>query len=744
MFSFLSRTSDDTKDVENAAAVRRLPILIIPGFMSSGLRIEESFEKPNWKGKRLWLNIGSLGMGKLSSRARRPWEAFHRAVSDVGSDIGVERDGVSFPISGDEADPQQQATIRSLWLRHMMLDDDCTSERPGVRVRAISGLDGVNYLYPSFLTNMITYVFGPLIDFLVQEGGYTAEKDLQAAPWDWRIPPCEMEARDQYFTKTIQQIEDMYQACGGQTPVVLLGHSLGCNVAHYLLNFALKEKGQAWIDQHIHTYMPVSGTHQGVPKSIKQAVLVDHSCLDPFLTFEEEVQFSRSLGSTAWMFPTQLPSESPPIAWVKQQAILEIRITQPVEVQQALLKNRRPGDRPQEYQLQVVLGNPNKKSSIRLLSTRFLEDNIEAKADFATETFCFVLPSKVDSPQALDAEHWNLQFYLREPGWTQSGKDRITQEGAVLAKAFSCFEWINRILGVLFELVCCVYDIAIFPIKVINQMTVEVSAVLAVSEPLPLQGLHPQTSRNEILELIHVHDSHGSCFLTPHEKRQTELHVHVAWKPYDASLLPTEQLCSNVASPHPDHNYFQVVDTLSGETFQALSGHDFMYKEGPKTQSCLKTIHDSYDNDPFGPRTTSSLGAPPVKRVHAIHGINIPTEVGAFYRRFDACLSTKQSLPTYQLDPSPQINLTTNSKNSTLGDRYKVDGYLLKEVPTPDHPTGDGTVPYWSLACVQNWKGSVESLTVVELDQAEHREILGNKTFQKEVLRYCLGKQESV
>ena len=43
---------------------QHLPVLIIPGFMSSGLIIEKSPHKP-WEGKRLWLNIASAGFNSL-------------------------------------------------------------------------------------------------------------------------------------------------------------------------------------------------------------------------------------------------------------------------------------------------------------------------------------------------------------------------------------------------------------------------------------------------------------------------------------------------------------------------------------------------------------------------------------------------------------------------------------------------------------------------------------------------------
>ena len=46
--------ADDTKK-------QRLPILIVPGFMSSGLYVKESKIKESWVGKRIWINLQALG-----------------------------------------------------------------------------------------------------------------------------------------------------------------------------------------------------------------------------------------------------------------------------------------------------------------------------------------------------------------------------------------------------------------------------------------------------------------------------------------------------------------------------------------------------------------------------------------------------------------------------------------------------------------------------------------------------------
>ena len=57
-------------------------------------------------------------------------------------------------------------------------------------------------------------------------GRYVEDETLMAAPYDWRIPPRKLEERDGYFTSVMTKIETLY-AKNGNTPVVLMGHSMG-------------------------------------------------------------------------------------------------------------------------------------------------------------------------------------------------------------------------------------------------------------------------------------------------------------------------------------------------------------------------------------------------------------------------------------------------------------------------------------------------------------------------------------
>ena len=99
--------------------------------------------------------------------------------------------------------------------------------------------------------------FRPLMAAL-EEAGYAA-RDLRSAPFDWRLSPFDLESRG-YFSDLRRLIES---ACreGGGTPAILIGHSMGCNVAHCFLT--LME--QSWKRQHIDRLIALSPPWAGGP-----------------------------------------------------------------------------------------------------------------------------------------------------------------------------------------------------------------------------------------------------------------------------------------------------------------------------------------------------------------------------------------------------------------------------------------------------------------------------------------------
>lgn len=67
--------------------------------------------------------------------------------------------------------------------------------------------------------------------------GYVKNYDMFAFPYDWRLPPCELQLRDQYYTKLKDQITETVKARG--QPAVVIGHSMGNRTLQYFFNFGI-------------------------------------------------------------------------------------------------------------------------------------------------------------------------------------------------------------------------------------------------------------------------------------------------------------------------------------------------------------------------------------------------------------------------------------------------------------------------------------------------------------------------
>ena len=244
----------------------------------------------------------------------------------------------------------------------------------------IAGLAGVDYLSPGALLNYVSYVFGPVIKAL-KKVGYEEGKDLDAAPYDWRLPFHVLEERDQYCTRTLNQVERMFES-NKQRPVVLVCHSMGCLVGHYLLKYAKHHRGQAWVDKYIDCYLPIGGPHLGAPKALRSFISGDKMGLDTFLSDSEALLMGRSLGSGLFLLPTLLPQTAAPVAFVRMEGGLEVRLLGSIDTT-GVLGKRQKKDLPEKVAMVVVVDGET-------LTTPYHELDSEGKVTF-DETFHFRL-----------------------------------------------------------------------------------------------------------------------------------------------------------------------------------------------------------------------------------------------------------------------------------------------------------------------------------------------------------------
>jgi hypothetical protein len=700
--------------IDSQKALR--PILIIPGFMSSGLEIQESVLKPNWKGQRIWINISSLGR-----------ESLYLGRPTVAGDPKADEDDLTI---------RENRKYKSAWLQHLLLKSDMKTEHEGVKIRAIQGLEGVNYLSPGALTNSISYVFGPVI-LALQQAGYnnSAENiNLQAAPYDWRLPPSHLEVRDSYFSNLIKQVEGLYK--NNKMPVVLLCHSSGTKTCHYFLNFAKRKNGQVWLDKYIHTYLPVGAPHLGAPKALRSVISGDKMSLDTFLSHEEALSIGRSLGSGPWLFPETLPDGVPGCVYLRPNGVLQVTFVGEVSAND-LVKTRRTISRPNRYQLAVAFG-----SSKRVVTTPFKVSDRLDRVSFASEKIFFA--TDVNPKKKKNRAENTLQILLQEPGIAAAKFEKHATKCNpldFLLKWLTCWYLIDCIYKFLEFLTCGLVQSLVVSVDAISS-TVGGSTTLAFTELVPLNDKvwNGKPVKME-LQLYHKDDHSKTeglacCLSHAHQHRASTIKIRIQWIPYNKTKS-LRKICSPIAQPSSGGlftaNHLDV--KAKGVAYQEFSGYDIMEREG--LEDILRVIKTTYDHDAkMGPRNISSSQAPPVKRVHAIYGINLPTEMAGVYERKDTCLSSDRLRNLYKLDSKATVDRASG---------YTVKGGVMFEtkhtkqtVAGGRRVSGDGTVPYWSLQHAKSWQGPSCEVSVVELEGAGHREILADPRFHKAVLDYCL------
>jgi len=251
-----------------------LPIVVVPGFASSGLEVIEG-HKP-WVGDRVWIALNKIGI-----------QNFKRKF-----DIGRKKNAYDTIEFG----------TKNIWIKHLCLDpNDCRSDPPGIKVRAIQGKEAVTYLDPGLLTGSLSYVMGPLVENL-ESLGYTDGVNIMTAPYDWRLPYYYLEERDGYFTWLMNSIENMVER--EKKPVVILGHSMGNRIIQYFCLWTVKKTGsRKWLDDHIHTFVAVGAPFLGSSKCVRGMISGDRFGMDLLLSSREAKAFGRTLGSVPALLP---------------------------------------------------------------------------------------------------------------------------------------------------------------------------------------------------------------------------------------------------------------------------------------------------------------------------------------------------------------------------------------------------------------------------------------------------------
>lgn len=175
-----------------------------------------------------------------------------------------------------------------------------------IRVPGFGETSSVEYLSPSLQTSITAYM-NTLVQTLV-DAGLVRGTSIRAAPYDFRVSP---RSNPQYFLNLQSLIEDTYTR-NGNSPVVLLSHSMGCLMSLYFLN----HQSQQWKDQYIKAWIPVSGVWGGTAKILRLLASGDAEGIPGVDPLNVRAQ-QRSYETNMWLWPTTTPA-----VWPADQTIV--------------------------------------------------------------------------------------------------------------------------------------------------------------------------------------------------------------------------------------------------------------------------------------------------------------------------------------------------------------------------------------------------------------------------------------
>lgn len=205
--------------MQNASA--KHPVIMIPGFVTSGLELWEGTPcaKKHFR-QRLW---GSVSMAKTF-------------LAD-----------------------------RHCWRQHLSLHPKTGMDPPNIRLRAAQGFEAADNFIATY------WVWSKIIENLADVGYDGSSMTMMS--YDWRLGYEYLEKRDGYFTKLKLAIEGHHATSGEK--VVLISHSMGGTVTYYFLQWVVADVkigggggGKNWVEKHVHAFINIAGTLLGAPKSI--------------------------------------------------------------------------------------------------------------------------------------------------------------------------------------------------------------------------------------------------------------------------------------------------------------------------------------------------------------------------------------------------------------------------------------------------------------------------------------------
>lgn len=153
---------------------------------------------------------------------------------------------------------------KNCWRQHLALDPYTGSDPEGIRLRASEGFEAADYFFANY------WVWEKLLENLADLGYSPSTMSIE--PYDWRLAFPLLEERDGYLTKLKFKIEAMKKTTGKK--VVIASHSMGGMLVHFFFKWVTTPEvdgggggGKKWVDEHIHAFSNIAGSHLGVNKA---------------------------------------------------------------------------------------------------------------------------------------------------------------------------------------------------------------------------------------------------------------------------------------------------------------------------------------------------------------------------------------------------------------------------------------------------------------------------------------------
>eukprot|EP00536_Pseudo-nitzschia_multiseries_P006268 jgi/Psemu1/239257/estExt_Genewise1.C_1300087 len=199
---------------------------MVPGFITSGLEV--------WKGKSCMRNFFR----------ERVW--------------------------GGLSSAQYWLRERFCIMENLALDPITGGDPEGIKLRSAQGFGAADFFVGNDWMWGNYWVWSKILENLA-DLDYDADT-MTLEPYDWRLGMKMLEDRDHYFTHLKNRIEVYHKTSGKK--VVLASHSMGAIVVHYFFAWVTASErrgggggGRKWVDEHIHAYVNIAGSHLGVPKA---------------------------------------------------------------------------------------------------------------------------------------------------------------------------------------------------------------------------------------------------------------------------------------------------------------------------------------------------------------------------------------------------------------------------------------------------------------------------------------------